>query len=47
MPGTPFALIGGLLQDNISDLTLIKNEANEDGLGLSKLIGAGRAPHDP
>ena len=43
VPGTPFALIDGLLQANVSDLTLIKNEANEDGLGLSKLIEAGRA----
>jgi acetate CoA/acetoacetate CoA-transferase alpha subunit len=43
VPGTPFALIDGLLQANIADLTLIKNEANEDGLGLSKLIEAGRA----
>jgi acetate CoA/acetoacetate CoA-transferase alpha subunit len=43
VPGTPFALIDGLLQADIADLTLIKNEANEDGLGLSKLIEAGRA----
>ena len=43
VPGTPFTLIDGLLQADIFDLTLIKNEANEDGLGLSKLIEAGRA----
>lgn len=43
VPGTPFTLINGLLQAGVSDLTLIKNEANEDGLGLSKLIEAGCA----
>jgi acetate CoA/acetoacetate CoA-transferase alpha subunit len=43
VPGTPFALLNGLLQAGVSNLTLIKNEANEDGLGLSKLIEAGRA----
>jgi acetate CoA/acetoacetate CoA-transferase alpha subunit len=43
VPGTPFKLIDGLLRAGVSDLTLIKNEANEDGLGLSKLIEAGRA----
>jgi len=43
VPGTPFTLIDGLLDLGVSDLTLIKNEANEDGMGLSKLIEAGRA----
>ena len=43
VPGTPFTLIDGVLQANVSDLTLIKNEANEDGMGLSKLIEAGCA----
>lgn len=43
VPGTPFTLINGLLQAGVCDLTLIKNEANEDGLGLSKLIEAGCA----
>jgi hypothetical protein len=43
VPGTPFTLINGLLQAGVSNLTLIKNEANEDGLGLSKLVEAGRA----
>jgi acetate CoA/acetoacetate CoA-transferase alpha subunit len=43
VPGTPFTLINGLLQTGVSNLTLIKNEANEDGLGLSKLIETGRA----
>jgi acetate CoA/acetoacetate CoA-transferase alpha subunit len=43
VPGTPFTLINGLLASQITDLILIKNEANEDGMGLSKLIEAGRA----
>jgi acetate CoA/acetoacetate CoA-transferase alpha subunit len=43
VPGTPFTLIDGLLDIGVSNLTLIKNEADEDGTGLSKLIEAGRA----
>jgi acetate CoA/acetoacetate CoA-transferase alpha subunit len=42
VPGTPFTLIEGLLRKGITDLVLIKNEANEDGMGISKLIEAGR-----
>jgi acetate CoA/acetoacetate CoA-transferase alpha subunit len=42
VPGTPFSLINGILQSGISELTLIKNEANEDHMGLSRLIEAGR-----
>ena len=42
VPGTPFTLIDALLKTGVSDLTLIKNEANEDHMGLSKLIEAGR-----
>ena len=42
VPGTPFTLIDALLENGASDLTLIKNEANEDHMGLSKLIEAGR-----
>ena len=41
VPGTPFTLIDALLATGASDLTLIKNEANEDHMGLSKLIEAG------
>jgi len=41
VPGTPFMLIDALLASGASDLTLIKNEANEDHMGLSKLIEAG------
>jgi acetate CoA/acetoacetate CoA-transferase alpha subunit len=43
VPGTPFTLIDGLLELGVSNLTLIKNEANEDGMGLSKVIEANRA----
>jgi acetate CoA/acetoacetate CoA-transferase alpha subunit len=42
VPGTPFLLIDALLESGRSALTLIKNEANEDHLGVSKLIEAGR-----
>ncbi len=40
-PGTPFILIDALLKSRKRNLTIIKNEANEDGMGVSKLIGAG------
>ena len=43
LPGTPFTLIDALLEVRASGLTLIKNEANEDHLGVSKLIEAGQA----
>ena len=36
VPGTPFTLIDTLLATGVSDLILIKNEANEDHMGLSK-----------
>ncbi|MFH1137944.1 MAG: CoA transferase subunit A [Pseudomonadota bacterium] len=42
VPGTPFTLIDRLLASGARDLTMIKNEANEDRLGVSKLIEAGR-----
>ncbi len=41
--GNPVTLIDALLESGLSDLTLVKNEANEDGMGLSKLIEAGCA----
>ncbi|MBA2778671.1 CoA transferase subunit A [Billgrantia kenyensis] len=41
-PGTPFALIDELLDQGQRDLTLIKNDANEPGIGIGKLIEAGR-----
>jgi acetate CoA/acetoacetate CoA-transferase alpha subunit len=43
VPGTPFNLIDGLLASGVKGLTLIKNEANEDHMGLSKLLEAGQA----
>jgi acetate CoA/acetoacetate CoA-transferase alpha subunit len=42
VPGTPFTLVDLLLESGASELTLIKNEANEAGIGVSKLIEAGR-----
>lgn len=42
VPGTPFLLIEAVLASGVGDLVLIKNEANEDGLGVSRLIEAGR-----
>ena len=41
-PGTPFTLIDALLAQGTDRLALIKNEANLPGLGVSKLIEAGR-----
>ncbi len=42
VPGTPFTLIDGLLRAGVGDLTLIKNEANEDHMGASRLLEAGQ-----
>ncbi len=42
VPGTPFTLVDALLASGVSSLTLIKNEANRVGMGVSKLIEAGR-----
>jgi len=42
VPGTPFTLVDALLASGAADLTLIKNEANEDHMGVSKLIEAGQ-----
>lgn len=42
VPGTPFLLIKGVLESGATGLTLIKNEANEAGLGVSLLLEAGR-----
>lgn len=42
VPGTPFMLIDQLLARGTRNLTLIKNEANEAGMGVSKLLEAGR-----
>ena len=42
VPGTPFTLIDRLLAQGTRNLTLVKNEANEAGMGVSKLLEAGR-----
>lgn len=42
MAGTPAALVDALLESGVRDLTIIKNEANEPGMGISKLAEAGR-----
>jgi acetate CoA/acetoacetate CoA-transferase alpha subunit len=42
VPGTPFTLIDGLLARGVRDMTLVKNDANEPGMGISKLLEAGR-----
>ncbi len=41
-PGTPFSLIDELLRQGQTDLTLIKNDANEAGHGVSRLIENGQ-----
>ncbi len=42
VPGTPFTLIELLCRQGTKDLTLIKNDANEPGMGISKLLEAGQ-----
>lgn len=42
LPGTPLTLIEALLETGVRDLTLIKNDGNEKGLGISRLLEAGR-----
>lgn len=41
-PGTPFALIDELLKQGQSHLVIIKNDANEVEIGISKLIENGQ-----
>ena len=41
-PGTPFSLLEELLKQGQKGLTLIKNDANETGIGISKLIENGQ-----
>lgn len=42
VPGTPFYLIEALLRRGSKDLTLIKNDANETGMGVDHLLEAGQ-----
>ncbi len=41
-PGTPFSLIDELVRQGQRNLTLIKNDANEVGIGISRLIENGQ-----
>ncbi|WP_269501965.1 CoA transferase subunit A [Burkholderia sp. IMCC1007] len=40
-PGTPFSLLAELKRQRKQGLTIIKNDANQDGYGVSQLIEAG------
>jgi len=42
IPGTPFMLIEALLAKGCKNLTLIKNDANEAGMGIDHLLAAGQ-----
>lgn len=42
VPGTPMTLINALVAHGAKDLTLIKNDANEPGMGIDKLLGSGQ-----
>lgn len=42
-PGTPFTLLEGVLERGSGGLTLVKNDANEPRMGISRLLEAGRA----
>jgi len=42
VPGTPFTLIRELVRQGQKDLTLIKNDANETGMGIDLLIANGQ-----
>ncbi|MDP2120060.1 MAG: CoA transferase subunit A [Hoeflea sp.] len=41
VPGTPFTLIQELVRQGPKNLTLIKNDANEPGMGVDWLLSAG------
>ncbi|MBE1282833.1 MAG: 3-oxoacid CoA-transferase subunit A [Rhodobacteraceae bacterium] len=42
VPGTPMALIHALVDHGARDLTLIKNDANEPGMGIDHLLKSGQ-----
>ena len=42
VPGTPICLIDELVRQGQNNLTLIKNDANETGMGIDKLLEAGQ-----
>tara|TARA_R110002020_G_scaffold358559_1_gene570851 strand:+ start:9414 stop:10106 length:693 start_codon:yes stop_codon:yes gene_type:complete len=41
VPGTPFMLIQALVQHGARNLTIVKNDANEPGMGVDHLLQAG------
>ncbi len=42
VPGTPFGLIDELVRQGPKRLTIIKNDANEDGMGVGRLLDNGQ-----
>ncbi len=42
VPGTPFNLIAELVRQGQTGLTLIKNDANEKGMGIDHLLASGQ-----
>ena len=42
VPGTPFNLIAELVRQGQKDLTLVKNDANEAGMGIDHLLASGQ-----
>ena len=42
VPGTPFCLVEALVAHGARDLTIIKNDANETGMGVDWLLAAGQ-----
>jgi len=42
VPGTPFTLIRELVRQGQRDLTIVKNDANEKGMGVDHLIANGQ-----
>ena len=42
VPGTPFCLLDELLRQGQTGLTIIKNDANESGMGVDRLIENGQ-----
>lgn len=42
VPGTPFALIRELVRQGQRNLTIIKNDANEQGMGVDRLLASGQ-----
>jgi len=42
VPGTPFAMIRELVRQGLKDLTIIKNDANETGMGVDHLLANGQ-----